>query len=66
MEKEEIEKLRETAETYRYLYRSGQCSREVAKENITPYLNAVNEKMKEIAKKYNRRPQKIGFAIYIR
>lgn len=66
MSKEEIAALKEEADYYRYLYRSGQCTRETAKEHIMPYLNAVNEKMKEIAKKYNKRPQAITFISYCR
>ena len=52
---EEMMKLKANAEYYRDLYRTGKCSREIAKEEITPYLDAVNEKAKELAKKYNQK-----------
>lgn len=66
MSKEEIAKLKAVADEYRYLYRSGQCDRETAKKYIMPYLEATNEKMKEIAKKYNKRAYKIDFISYVR
>lgn len=58
--------LKNTAEAYRDLYRKGECSREVAKENIMPYLNAVNKKSVEIAKKYNQKPKLVNFVSYVR
>lgn len=61
-----IEELRNQAEHYRALYRVGKCTRDEAKENIMPYLDMVNEKSKEIAKKYNQKPRTIGFMSYIR
>lgn len=66
MSKEQLDELKVIAEHYRWLYNTGQCSREQAKENIMPYLNAVNEKSKEIAKKYKQRPRKVDFAAFIR
>lgn len=63
MDKEEA---RMQAEYYRSLYRSNQCSRDKAKEMIQPYLDLVNEKSKEIAKKYNQRPKFITFNPYVR
>ena len=44
---EEMMKLKANAEYYRDLYRVGKCSREIAKEEIMPYLDKVNEKAKE-------------------
>lgn len=61
-----IDILRNTAETYRYLYRKGVCSRDVAKLNIQPYLDIANERSKELAKKYNQKPQIIKFYGYVR
>ena len=48
---EEVLKLKLNAEYYRNLYRLGKCSREEAKDEILPYLNVVNKKAKELAKK---------------
>lgn len=58
--------LRDVAEHYRSLYRIGGCSREEAKENIQPYLDLVNERSKEIAKKYNQKPRLVNFSSYVR
>ena len=60
------EDLKQDAEYYRALYNLGGCSREIAKEHIQPYLNAVNSKSKELAKKYGRRPVKVSFISYVR
>lgn len=60
------EELKNQAEYYRFLYRINQCDREVAKEMIQPYLDLVNEKSKEIAKKYNQRPKLVQFVSYVR
>lgn len=62
----DIDNLRVQAEKYRALYNLGGCSREEATKNIMPYLETVNNKSKEIAKKYNRKPKRITFANYIR
>ena len=61
-----IEKLRIQAEEYRILYKTGQCTREEAKNKIQPYLNVVNKKSIELAKKYNQKSKKISFAVYVR
>lgn len=64
--KEKVEELRQDAEHYRSLYNLGACTREEAKQHIQPYLDLVNEKSKELAKKYGRRPMKIEFPTYVR
>lgn len=61
-----MEGIREKAEFYRALYRNGVITREEAKENIMPYLDLVNKKAKEIAKKYNQKPKKVNFSSYVR
>ncbi len=58
--------LKQNAEYYRMLYNCGKCTREEAKEYIQPYLNAIYEKSKEIAKKYNKRPVKVGLSQFLR
>lgn len=62
----ELEELQYNAERYRAQYNMGLCSREIAKENIMPYLNEINKRAVEIAKKYNKKPKKITFSYYIR
>lgn len=62
----EIMELKCKAEYYRDLYRLGKCSREVAKEEIMPYLDKVNEKAKELSKKYNQKYKPVNFSTFIR
>lgn len=58
--------LKQRAEYYRHLYNIGGCSRDIAKENIQPYIDFINDNLKIIAKKYNRSPKYISFIGYIR
>jgi len=58
--------LKETSERYRILYQLNKCTRGEAKENIMPYLDAINEKSKEIAKKYSQNPRLVSFISYVR
>ena len=62
----EIKELKETAENARMLYRKGKFNIVVAKALINPYLDAVNAKAKELAKKYNKKPRKVSFYAYVR
>jgi len=62
----EISKLKSQAEEYRYLYQINQVTREEAKEYITPYINAINDKQKELAEKYNQKVKKVTFISFIR
>lgn len=64
--KKEILELRNKAEEGRYLYRINKISREEAKIMIEPYLDAINNKQKELAKKYNQKVKKVTFASYVR
>ncbi len=61
-----VGELKSVADTYCDLYRLGKISREEAKEHIMPYLNYVNEKYKELAKKYNQKHKEIIFSYYLR
>jgi hypothetical protein len=62
----EYKTLKETAEKYRALYNSGKCSREQAIENIFPYLDLINNKSKELSKRYNQNCKKVSFSSFIR
>lgn len=62
----EIEQKKEKAINARSAYNAGWITREEAKAAIMPYINAVNEKSEEIAKKYGMRPRKISFAGFVR
>lgn len=61
-----IDELRVRAEHYKALLNSGGCTYEEARKNVDPYINAVNEKAKEIAKKYNRRAPKMSAMAFLR
>ena len=58
--------IKERAETARINYRIGLINREEANRDILPYLNIVNSKSKEIAKKYNQKANTITLASFIR
>ena len=62
----EIEKMKRVAESAKALYHRNVISREEAKKDIEPYINAFNEKSKEIAKKFKQRPMKISFSKFVR
>lgn len=61
-----MEDLKIQAEKARILYNSGQITREEAKRQIQPYLDALNAKAKELAVKYNQKPKKVEFGYYVR
>ena len=63
---EEMMKLKANAEYYRDLYRTGKCSREIAKEEIMPYLIKVNEKAIELSKKYHQKYKPVSFSSFVR
>ena len=63
---DEMMMLKQTAEYYRDLYKGGMCSREMAKEKVMPYLDAVNNKSKELSKKYNQKHRPVTFSYFIR
>lgn len=63
---ENIKELKVEAEVARANYRANIITREEAKKQIMPYINAVNERSKELAKKYNQRPKLVNFSSYVR
>lgn len=63
---DEVKMMRQQAEEGRSLYRIGEIQVDEAKEMVMPYLNAVNKKSIELAKKYNQRPVKVSFINYVR
>jgi len=62
----EIAKLMTIADEAKILYMQQQITRIEAKKLITPYIEAVNTKAREIAKKYNQKPRTLSFGAYIR
>ena len=63
---EEVKALKDKAEKGRILYRSSQIDIKEAKAMVMPYLNAVNKRAKELAKKYNQRPRSVNFYSFVR
>lgn len=61
-----LEQIKEQAFIARDSYKAGFISREEAKRLIMPYINAFNDKSKEIAKKYNMKPKTISFIGFCR
>lgn len=62
----EVKELKEKAEYYVELLQLGVVTIEKAKENIMPYINLVNEKSIELAKKHGVKPRKISFSSFVR
>lgn len=62
----EVELIKHKAEAAKLMYMRGLITREEAKEEITPYLNALNNRSRELAKKYNQKPKLVSFISYIR
>ena len=61
-----LEQIKEQAFTARDSYRAGFISRQEAKALIMPYINAFNEKSREIAAKYKMKPKQISFTGFCR
>ena len=58
--------LKERAEEHRCLYQLGRITRDEAKKEIMVYIDAVNNKAIELAKKYNQKCKKISFNSFCR
>lgn len=54
------------AQEHKALYNAGIISRKDAVVGITPYIDACNEKSKELAKKYNQRPKLVTVMGFLR
>lgn len=60
------QQIKDQAFMARALYKNGTIDRQTAQERIMPYINLYNEKVVEIAKKYNQKPKKISFITFLR
>jgi len=58
----EIQKLKEI----KILLKTGQIDFEEAKEMSIPCIDRVNQKIKEISKKFNKTPSLISFSSFMR
>lgn len=63
---DEVMEMKAKAEHASFLYNIGKLSREDAKEDIQPYLDAVNKKQEELAKKYKQKVKKVTFNTFVR
>lgn len=61
-----IEDLKAMAEETKFLYRTGQITREDAVLRLKPYESYYNILSKEKAKKYNQKPHKFNFTAFMR
>lgn len=66
MLKDEVRELKASAETARAKLLYGVIDYKTAKEMTEPYIEAVNAKSKEIAKKYNVRPKLVSVKVFLR
>lgn len=62
----EVRELMIRANEARSQYQLGLITREEAKSVINVYLDKVNEKSKELAKKYNQKPKLVSFNSFVR
>jgi meiotically up-regulated gene 157 (Mug157) protein len=63
---EQIQVLKNRADSARILYKQNIINRKAAEILITPYIDAFNEKSKSVAKRFNMRPKLLNFSSYIR
>lgn len=64
--KKEIKILLEKATYARVKFHNNVITYDQAKEQITPYINAVNEAHIRIAKEFGTRPKKVSVAGFMR
>lgn len=58
--------LKTKAEQARTLLRIGEIDFDEAKKLVKPYIDLVNSKSKEIAKKYNQKPRLVSVSGFLR
>jgi hypothetical protein len=63
---EQLKALKERADKARILYNQNLITRAEAHAEILPYIEAFNNKSKQIAKKYRVTPKTINFASFVR
>jgi len=63
---EETTLLKIDADYYRELLLRGVVSYDTAREHIMPYIDAINKKSKELAKKYKVTAKIISFSSFVR
>lgn len=63
---EQITKLRDRANKAKHLYMNNEITREDAIAEITPFIDYVNNKSIQIAKKYNQKPKMVKINSFLR
>lgn len=58
--------LREQAEKARVMYHMNEISREEMERLIKPYVDEVNKKAVELAKKHGVKPRKVSVSYFVR
>lgn len=66
MTKEQILIAKEKAELAKMNFKHGFITLEEAKKTVKTYIDMVNTKSKEIAKKYNQKPKLVTVASFMR
>lgn len=62
----ETKELLYNAETAKCEFLVGAITYEECKERVMPYIDKVNQRSVELAKKYNQKPRKITFKGFMR
>lgn len=58
--------VREKAEKAKFLYIRNEISREDMEKDVKPFVNEVNAKAVEVAKKFGVKPKKISIPYFLR
>lgn len=63
---QETQSLRQEAQEVKIKFYNGLISYDEAKKLVKPYIDAVNSKSRELAKKYNQKPRLVSVTGYLR
>ena len=63
---EEVTILKSEAEKAKILLWNGEIDLKEAKNKVKPYIDMVNEKSRELAKRYNQKPRLVSATSFLR
>lgn len=63
---EEVRILKSEAEKAKILLWNGEIDLKEAKNKVKPYIDMVNEKSRELAKRYNQKPRLVSITSFLR
>ncbi len=63
---EEVRILKSEAEKAKILLWNGEIDLKEAKNKVKPYIDMVNEKSRELAKRYNQKPRLVSATSFLR